>query len=100
MSSPHYLLDTNVFIQAFNRYYAFDLVPQFWSELVECARQGRLRSVDRVLDEINRVDDDLKEWANGEFGMGFESTKQSDVVGAYAKIVAWARKRLHDKGSV
>ncbi len=31
---PVYLLDANVFITASRRYYAFDLVPTFWSALV------------------------------------------------------------------
>ena len=28
-----YLLDTNVFIEAKNRYYAFDIAPGFWTWL-------------------------------------------------------------------
>ena len=28
-----YLLDTNVFIEAKNRYYSFDLAPGFWEWL-------------------------------------------------------------------
>ena len=34
-----YLLDVNVFIEAANRYYAFDLVGSFWKELVNKAEE-------------------------------------------------------------
>lgn len=36
-----YLLDTNVFIEAKNRYYAFDLAPGFWEGLDADAAAGR-----------------------------------------------------------
>lgn len=35
-----YLLDTNVLIEAKNRYYAFDLAPGFWAWIGEAHRQG------------------------------------------------------------
>lgn len=88
-----YLLDANVFIEASRRYYAFDLAPQFWRDLDRCARRGQVRSVDRVLDEINQVDDRLKEWANGEFKPWFEGTGEGDIVGAYARIMIWVQQK-------
>ncbi|MHB9112955.1 MAG: DUF4411 family protein, partial [Thermoleophilia bacterium] len=44
MTRP-YLLDANVFIEAANRYYAFDLVPAFWQALIDHATNGELLSI-------------------------------------------------------
>ena len=30
-----YVLDSNTFIEAKNRYYGFDIVPSFWNKLLE-----------------------------------------------------------------
>lgn len=97
MGNPNhtYLLDANVFIQAYRLYYAFDLAPGFWSKLAIHAQDGQVKSVDRVLDEINMKDDELKKWTNREFGRWFEDTRQQDVLGAYASIIGWAQKESY-----
>ena len=61
-----YVLDANVFIEAKNRYYAFDLMPsihRFWEILVRYASDGRIRSIDRVEKELQKEKDELSEWA-------------------------------------
>jgi hypothetical protein len=40
-----YLLDANVFIDAKNRYFAFDIVPAFWDWLVAQHRSGNVFTV-------------------------------------------------------
>jgi len=58
-----YLLDSNIFIEAKNRYYAFDLAPVFWTWLDElCLEQTRTISL--VKDELIDGDDELAEWMN------------------------------------
>ena len=52
---PFYVLDANVFIEAAHRYYAFDLAPRFWESLEHHAANGRVRSIDRVRQELERV---------------------------------------------
>lgn len=54
-----YVIDTNVFIQAANHYYAFDIVPSFWPKLVELAGNGRILTIDRVRTEIEKGGDEL-----------------------------------------
>jgi len=82
MNAPlGYVLDANVFIEAARRYYAFDLVPRFWTSLEQLAREGRLRSVDRVGRELARGQDRLAEWASSEFGAAFASTDGPEVPG-------------------
>lgn len=58
-----YILDTNVFIEAKNQYYMFDVCPGFWEWLVERNRDGLVYSVQAVNDELQRGDDDLSAWA-------------------------------------
>jgi len=50
---PVYVLDANVFIEAAQRYYAFDLAPGFWQALLDHAKDGRIQSIDRVSVELS-----------------------------------------------
>jgi hypothetical protein len=58
-----YLLDANVFIQAKNQYYRFDVAPRFWTWLDSQQAEGVIASVMPVYDELLKGDDDLTEWA-------------------------------------
>jgi hypothetical protein len=89
-TGPVYVLDSDVFMTAARSYYAFDLVPTFWRVLVGEASNGRLLSIDRVKEEIDRGNDRLKEWASGDFHAWFEPTNHSSVLGHYRDIVRWA----------
>ncbi len=60
-TSDTFLLDTNVFIEAYRRYYAMDLCPGFWECLEHYCQETRLLSIDRVQDEIIEGDT-LDEW--------------------------------------
>ncbi|MCF7647284.1 DUF4411 family protein [Bacillus subtilis] len=58
-----FLLDTNVFIEAKNRYYAFDICPGFWSWMdVVCG--DSVGSIVNVRDELSGGNDDLSQWAH------------------------------------
>jgi hypothetical protein len=61
-----YLLDANVFIQARRQYYAFDLVPAFWTWLEERHRAGRVFTIQKVADEITGAKDNLSQWMNAQ----------------------------------
>lgn len=61
-----YLIDANIFITASRTYYDFDFGNSFWNFLVEQAKNGKLASIDKVLDELNKGDDKLKKWANNQ----------------------------------
>ena len=70
-------------------YYAFDIVPGFWNTLVQQASYGKIISIDRVCDEINRGDDKLVTWINGQFN-SFVSTDNPDVLDKYREMMMWA----------
>lgn len=64
---PVYVLDANVFVEAKNKYYAFDIAPFFWDSLATYAEKGVIKSIDRVLTELKRGHDELKDWAESDF---------------------------------
>ncbi len=84
-----YVLDSNVFITAKNAYYAFDLVPKFWDELLRCASNGTLKSVDAVREELFRGNDQLAQWAKDNAGILFDSTDSERIVECYSHVIEW-----------
>lgn len=56
-----FVIDANVFIQAANSYYAFDLMPPFW-RWVEGRLGQDLYTVTPVRDEILKQRDELSNW--------------------------------------
>ena len=88
-----FLLDANVFIEAARRYYAFDLVPAFWQELVHHAENGHIVSLDRVKNELSKGKDQLACWAKKEFNLAFIPTGVPNVINAYKLTMAWVQSQ-------
>lgn len=84
-----YLLDSDVFIQAKNRHYAFDIVPGFWDWLVTANTDGVLYSVERVAQELRASADELAEWVV-ERDAGFFLPPDDAVVASLAAAIEWA----------
>lgn len=57
-----YCLDANVLIQAWQKYYAPDLCPDYWNKLNELGNQGLLFIPSIVREEITRTEDELSKW--------------------------------------
>ncbi|MBN1460128.1 MAG: DUF4411 family protein [Armatimonadetes bacterium] len=57
-----YLVDANVFIDAKNRYYPFDVVPGFWDWLLVAHGEGKLCTVEAVHNELVGAGDELSTW--------------------------------------
>jgi len=81
-----------VLITAARGYYAFDIVPGFWSALMQHSTQGSIISIDRVSVEINRGNDELVSWINGQFS-SFASTDDPQVLGKYREMMIWAYRQ-------
>jgi hypothetical protein len=94
MEGPVFVLDANVFIEAAQRYYAFDLAPRFWESLIHHAKNDRIRSIDRVQTELERGNDDLAAWAKADFDNWFVSTDEPDVAESYGNIMAWVEAQV------
>jgi hypothetical protein len=88
-----YVLDTNVFIDAANRYYAFDIAPGFWDSLALLAQIGSVRSIDRVYQELSRHEDGLYDWAGNSFSVAFQSTDRGDVTLQYGQVMRWVHQQ-------
>lgn len=89
MTRNGYLLDTGVFIQAHRNYYGLDLCPGFWEALRHFQGEGRLRSLDRVRDEI-KEGDALSQWIAEAPDALFVSSAAREVAGKYGELMAWA----------
>jgi predicted nucleic acid-binding protein len=57
-----YCLDTNVLIQAWQKYYAPKFCPDYWTLLNDLGSKGTIFIPQMVNQEINRTDDDLSKW--------------------------------------
>ncbi|QCV93952.1 DUF4411 family protein [Acidipropionibacterium acidipropionici] len=58
-----YLIDSNVLIEAKNRYYAFDIAPGFWAWLEQAHQQSVACSIEAVRNELLDGNDELAVWA-------------------------------------
>lgn len=59
-----FLIDANCLIAPFNKYYAFDLVPQFWVWMEEKVIDGKIVILDKIYGELYNVtrEDELSRW--------------------------------------
>jgi hypothetical protein len=55
-----YCLDANVLIQAWQKYYAPEICPDYWEILNELGKQGRIFIAEEVKNEIVVIDDNVK----------------------------------------
>ena len=85
-----YLLDANVFIDAKNRYYAFDFCPAFWQWLEEQKADGTLFSIDKIRTELLEKEDSVSEWAENQTNSFFLSIDDS-VLKAFRRVSNWAQ---------
>ena len=90
-ASSLYVLDANVFIEAANRYYAFDLAPKFWGSLVLHGKAERLCTIERVASEIASPAE-LKRWMDGDFSPHVRQSKTEATLTHYAALMAWAQQ--------
>lgn len=95
--SKRYVLDANVFIEAKNRYYGFNLCPGFWKALIAEHKAGRVCSIDRVRAELvsprnvpGGESDSLSDWVKGRASKTFfKKTLDQAVIDAFQDIVVW-----------
>ena len=96
-----YVLDANVFIEAHQKYYSFDICPGFWKALVDQHARKRVFSIDRVQAELTDIDpeltqteDVLKDWAENTAPNGFfKQTKDQAVIETFGDMVSWVKSQ-------
>ena len=85
-----YFLDANVLISAWRDYYPPDLHPGFWEYVEHSFREGQLRSVDRVYEELI-TPEDLIAWANKLSERFFAFSGEEDVIKTYRMMQEWVQ---------
>lgn len=94
-----YLLDSDVFIQAKNLHYGFDICPAFWDWIDVQRAAGTVRSIEKVRDELIGGDDELATWAQ-ERGEEFFLKPGGDVLPSLRDVSGWANGAGYEAGAV
>lgn len=89
--SNRFLLDANVFIEAYRRYYAFPICSGFWLALTRERERSRVFSIDRVSAELIDRNDDLARWTRAVPNTFFKRTADRQVVSVFADVMSWVR---------
>jgi len=84
-----YLLDTNVFIQAKNLNWTFDICPGFWDWILKSHSSGLIYSVEKVADEIGAGEDELSDWARN-MPDGFFKKPTKETLDSMGIVTHWA----------
>ena len=90
---PIYILDANVFIEAKNRYYAFDIVPAFWDNLILHSAKGSIKCIDRIKEQLEEGKDELAKWiAGGHLAKHtFVDSGIDEVIKSYQEVISWVQ---------
>lgn len=94
-----YLLDTNIFIEAQNRYYAPDICPGFWKWLEMQERTGAILSIGKVRDELIGRDDELAQWAHHRSTSFFQDV-DAEVLPHLATLSTWVGSQRYRPGAI
>jgi len=62
LTSEIFCIDTNVLIEAWQKYYSPEICPDYWIILNQIGAQGRIFISEMVFDEIKKSEDDLYKW--------------------------------------
>ena len=91
-----YLLDANVFIQAYNSYYGMDFCPAFWGWILHKAKEGVIGSIIPVYAELMRKEDEISEWSKKLKSNVFKDD-HGEAIEQYKEIAQWAVSSDYDQ---
>ncbi|MGA9452674.1 MAG: DUF4411 family protein [Verrucomicrobiia bacterium] len=87
-----YLLDADVFIQAKNLHYRFDVVPGFWQWLDSANSAGKVMSIKAVRKELLERSDKLSLWCKSRKKM-FVDTEDGKTYESLQLLATWVSER-------
>lgn len=93
-----YVLDSNTFIDAKNRYYGFDIAPSFWKKLIENSPENIL-TIKPIESEIMAGHDELSSWFEDNYTIHTYSVDATEVQQAFAKISEHVTQNIQYKDS-
>jgi len=82
-------VDTNVFIEAKNRWYRFEMVPKFWAFLSAEIEAGSICCPKYVYDELVKGKDQLADWIRARKSKGLCIAADREVQAEFRKIAAY-----------
>lgn len=85
-----YLFDTNIFIRSKNEM-PEDIWPTFWMRIAELIRDGKIFTIEKVKEEIERGRDELTQWMKSNEVAGFYCPVDGDVLSKYSELQNWAK---------
>lgn len=91
--SPRYVYDSNVLIEAKNRFYGFDFCPGFWDAFAHFHQTGALCGVTAVRAELLKGKDDLSEWVGGQLDPSGFHQPDGPTVETFGNFVSWVQLR-------
>jgi Domain of unknown function (DUF4411) len=95
-----YLLDADVFIQAKNAHYGFDIVPAFWNWLDQAHAAGTVYTVEKVAEEVMAGGDDLATWMKHR-PKSFKVAPANNDQPSLTQLAAWATNHAtYSQGAV
>jgi hypothetical protein len=94
-----FLLDSNVLIEAKNRYYAFDICPGFWDWLSDEHDGEQVLSIKAVRDEVVSRADELAAWVAARSSSFFLTPDQADLV-PLATLATWVNSQKYRPAAV
>lgn len=94
-----YLLDSDVLIDAKNRYYAFDIVPAYWDWLERAHKAQSVFTIEKVAQEILAGGDQLAEWMD-EQPKSFKLASTQKDADNMRKLSQWANNAHYNQNSV
>jgi uncharacterized protein DUF4411 len=96
---PQYWLDSNVFIEAKDGPYSFDILPDFWVWLVQQAAAGIICSSSMVCAELLEGDDELAAWVRDRRDSGLFVLPDQNVQTRFTEIADYVKGRYDDANS-
>lgn len=93
-----YVLDSNTFIDAKNRYYGFDIAPSFWNKLIENSPE-KILTIKPIESEIMAGHDELSSWFGDNYTIHTYSVDATEVQQAFAKISEHVAQNIQYKDS-
>ena len=62
----------------------------FWNSLIIHSEYGKIKSIDKVKNELIGYKDDLSEWVKNHFSHAFASTNEDKIISYFEKTQNWA----------
>lgn len=84
-----FLLDSDSFITPYRLYYAFDLVPAYWSAISRHINSGKIVVLDMVKDEIDKGKDELSAWITEMENLIVVSHENVETISKYQEIIQY-----------